>query len=398
MVDSGPAFRQPLRFLWLYALAWSGGAVAYVPLLSILLPVRVSGLAGPGAAVPWLGYVAFFGAISASIGHIAFGYLSDVTRNRRGWIWTGLGLTCVLLLALNRVSSFSAMLSLIVCWQLALNMMLAPLAAWGGDTVPDSQKGMLGGLLAFAPGLGALSGAVVTIPELVSADIRLALVAAMVCACVVPVLLVGRPRPFAEVQKPLETAPRRARPPASKPFVRMWVSRLLIQIAEAALFAFLYFWFRTIDPAMNDYRTARVFTGVLILSAPIALIVGRWADRRGQPILPLIICSIVSAMGLSGMAMAHGLVMAIATYALFGFAASVFLALHSAQTLRVLPRPERRGRDLGLFNLTNTMPSLIMPLFTLSLVPAFGFSGLFLLFSGLSLCAGGLLATISRRP
>ena len=35
------------RFLLLYALAWAGAAIAYVPFLSILLPVRVAGLAGP---------------------------------------------------------------------------------------------------------------------------------------------------------------------------------------------------------------------------------------------------------------------------------------------------------------------------------------------------------------
>ena len=56
----------------------------------------------------------------------------------------------------------------------------------------------------------------------------------------------------------------------------------------------------------------------------------------------------------------------------------------------MLPRSDRRGRDLGLFNLTNTVPSLIMPWLTLALVPQFGFKTLFLLFSGLAF-AGGLL-------
>ena len=47
------------------------------------------------------------------------------------------------------------------------------------------------------------------------------------------------------------------------------------------------------------------------------------------------------------------MVAAMAGFAVFSLASAVFLALHSAQTLRVLSRPERRGRDLGLFNLTN---------------------------------------------
>ncbi|MFX8597283.1 hypothetical protein ABTM29_19585, partial [Acinetobacter baumannii] len=71
--------------------------------------------------------------------------------------------------------------------------------------------------------------------------------------------------------------------------------------------------------------------------------------------------------------MARSLPPALAGYTLFGSAAGIFLALHSAQTLRVLPRSDRRGRDLGLFNLTNTVPSLVTPGLTLALLPRFGF-------------------------
>ena len=78
------------RFILLYALAWAGGTIGYVPLLSILLPVQVAGLAGKTAGVDWLAYIALIGAIAASLAGILFGYLSDITRNRRGWIVGGL--------------------------------------------------------------------------------------------------------------------------------------------------------------------------------------------------------------------------------------------------------------------------------------------------------------------
>jgi MFS family permease len=124
------------------------------------------------------------------------------------------------------------------------------------------------------------------------------------------------------------------------------------------------------------------------------MLVGRWADRHGRPLLPLAVCAAIAAFGLLGMALAHGLFFAIAAYATVGLASTIFLALHAAQTLRVLPRPERRGRDLGLFNLTNTVPSVIMSGFTLALVPKVGFSGLFVLFAGLSLIAALLLVSV----
>jgi predicted MFS family arabinose efflux permease len=83
---------------------------------------------------------------------------------------------------------------------------------------------------------------------------------------------------------------------------------------------------------------------------------------------------------------------------LFAIAASIFLALHASQTLRVLPAPQHRGRDLGVFNLTNTVPGMVMPWLTVLLVPRFGFEALFVLFAALSLSSAVLLAGVMRRP
>ncbi|WP_088308602.1 MFS transporter [Novosphingobium sp. B 225] len=384
--------RAPRAFLIAYALAWCGGAIAYVPFLTILLPVRVELLAGAQHSITWLAYLAFAGAIAASLGHIGFGYLSDITRVRRPWIGAGLILSSLLLVLVGKAGSLAGLLTVIILWQLALNMMLAPLAAWAGDCVPDAQKGLLGGLLAFAPALGALSGAAVTWSDLATADIRLGAIAVLVCLCVAPVLLMrGGSQPAGIAAADGKSADGGKWFLANPLVRRMWLARLAVQIAEAALFAYLYLWFRSIDPAMGDHRTARVFSTVLLLSAPLALMIGHWADRHAKPIWPLAIAAMVSSLGLVTMALASDLFWAIGTYALFGLASSVFLALHSAQTLRVLPRPDRRGRDLGLFNLTNTVPSLVMPWLVLAMVPQFGFAGVFVLLAALALSAGLVL-------
>ena len=133
----------------------------------------------------------------------------------------------------------------------------------------------------------------------------------------------------------------------------MWIARLLVQVSEAALFAFLFFWFRAIDPAMTDARVAQIFGLILLCAVPLAMTAGRWADRHDRPFAPLTLCAGGAALGLLAMAAAPGLEVALTGYVLFGLSASVFLSLHSAQTLRVLPRARHRGRDLGVFNLTN---------------------------------------------
>lgn len=399
MASDPTSVRQSPRFLLLYALAAAGGAIAYVPFLTILLPMQVTGLVGDRDVV-WLAYATFAGALAASIANIGFGWLSDRTGTRRVWIAMGLALSSAMLVSFSQVTEIAWLIVLLVLWQLGLNMMLSALAAWAGDCVPDSQKGLLGGLMALSPAAGALSAAIITLPGLAGAEGRLWLVAAMVAVCVLPALLIGAPHRFPhlmhEAGEP-DAQAEQAQVHSRNTVARMWLARLLIQISEAALFAYLYFWFRTVDPAMTDARVAQIFSIILVVSVPLALATGYLADRYRRPFMPLAAAAVIAGIGLTMMALSSSLASALAGYVVFGVAASIFLSLHTGQTLRVLPKPRNRGRDLGLFNLTNTCPSLIMPWLTLGLVPAFGFSGLFVALAGCAALAAILLASLARR-
>lgn len=395
--DIADTAHQSPRFLLLYALAVSGGAVAYIPFLTILLPLRASILAGDDA-LTILSYAAFVGAITASGANIFFGWISDLSRTRRPWIAAGMLLSSVLLAAMPMAANPVGLLIMIVGWQTCLNMMLAPLAAWAGDTVPDHQKGLLGGLLACAPAVGAMSGALVTLQGWFVADERLIFIAILVILMVSPALLMARPLPLphlatATTANVIGGGDKRG----ASATRRMWLARLLVQIAEASLFAFLLLWFRAHDPNFAENDVASIFAAVLSLSVFCTLIVGRWSDRGGRPIVPIGICAGLAATGLLVMAAAPGLAVAIAGYIIFGVSGGIFLALHSSQTLRVLPSGQTRGRDLGLFNLTNTIPSLIMPWLTLALVPAFGFGALFAMLACFAAAACFLLLTITER-
>lgn len=399
MPDTKIQARQTAPFLYLYALAAAGGAVAYVPFLTILLPLRVTEFAGQDALAV-LSYTTFAGAIAASIANIGFGWLSDITKTRRPWIGAGLVLSSCLLLLVPFASSPPLLIALIICWQIALNMMLGPLSAWAGDVVPDAQKGMLGGLLAFAPALGALSGAFITFKGLATADERLYWVAVLMLLMVGPLLLFGKPikMPQLLVDRPKEEMAKNADNSARMAVWRMWSARLMVQIAEASLFAFLLMWFRSLDPQFDENKVANIFAFVLSVAVVFAILIGRWSDRVDRPIVPLVSCAATAALGLALMALAPTLPMAIAGYVTFGIASSIFLALHSSQTLRVLLRASRRGRDMGIFNLTNTVPSLIMPGLTLALVPRYGFDLLFLLLAVLAMLASLLLFKMPERP
>ena len=383
--------RQPLGFLLLYALAYAGGVIAYTPFLMLVLPARVTELAGPDDIV-WLGYMVFAGAVAASASGILFGWLSDRTRNRRAWIAAGLAIITGLQLAMIRCDTIGVLLGLVVAWQVALNMLLVPLIAWAGDLVPDGQKGLLGGLLALAPALGAWSGILLAMGSIASFGDKVSVIAVLAIAAVVPVLIFGRPR-----QGPASQTPDRSlRPRLASAAKRMWAARLLMQISGAALASYLYFWLRALDPAMGDGAKAALFAGGLTASIFIAFASGRWTDRHGRPFAALAVVAVAAAVGLAAMALAGNATEAKLAYLLFAAAGATFLALHASQTLRVLPDPARGGRDIGIFNLTNTAPSLVMPWLATSVVPGFGFDRLFLLLALLALVAAACLATIPR--
>lgn len=379
------------RFLCLFAVAWAGGAIAYTPFLTVLLPLRIVAIAG-ASSVRVLGLITFFGAVAASTGNVLFGWLSDRSESRRPWIACGLVLSSILLVSISLLHDWIAILLVVILWQFALNMMLGPLWAWAADRVPPEQTGFLGGLMSLAPSAGALTGVLVTFPRLAGPGERLILVALIVSGCVIPALFFVDGGPPG---KPSEAQSAHARPAATF-IITMWVARLLLQIAEAALFAYLLIYFLSLDPNIRESWVARLFGGVLIAALPIAVTAGRWADQSSRPARPLALLALISAIGLLALAASSTVPEASFAYVLFGVATTAFLSLHSGQTLRVLPSPGHRGRDLGLFNLTNTVPSLIMPWLTISVVPAHGFSALFLLLSLLALCSAALLFRIKR--
>lgn len=89
------------------------------------------------------------------------------------------------------------------------------------------------------------------------------------------------------------------------------------------------------------------------------------------------------ATGLCGMGTAHSWTPVIIAYGLFLIGSNSFLALHSSFAMQQLLDPRHFGRDLGWFNLTNTVPAVTTPLLAIAVIGVAGYSGLLL---GLAAC------------
>jgi MFS family permease len=384
--------RRSTGFLIAFALAYAGGVIAYLPLLALLLPIKVEGVAS-ATRIDLLTAAALVGAVAASLANILFGWLSDrsVARghSRRGWIVGGLAATALSYAALLAADTPATVMAGVAAFQVALNAALAPLVATMADEVPDAQKGVVGGLLGLANPLASGVSALLVLVQ--GEGVRYALVCAVATSLIVPLLLT-RARAVAE-------------PPASgvavarRDLAIAWGARLLVQVAGNVLFLYLLFYFESVVPASDAAGLApavgHVMTMAFALPLPIAVLVGWLSDRSGARKPWLLAAALVSAAGLATMAVASDWTSAVVGFGIYAAGSAVFLGLHQALAMQLLPSPTRRGRDLGLLNLTNTLPALIGPALAWWLATPQSFSALLIVLCAMN-AGGGLLVLAVR--
>lgn len=398
-------FASPGRgFILLYALAYAGLFVSFIPFVSVLLPLKVTAVAEPGSRVALLSAAALGGAAVASVANLLFGALSDRTYRRRGtrrpWILAGLALLILAYCFFHWSSDGASMLAAVALLQIAINMMFAPVGAIMADEVPDAQKGLVSGLMGAAHPFSSLVAVGVTLRDLGSDSVRYTLLCAVIAALVLPLLLLLRERrdPLPEPSPALRVR-RRA------DFARIWVARVLVQIAGNGLSTYGLFYFLAVlghrMPAKHHAQAvsegvAAIFAGVTIVALLLTIAAGRFSDRmmRRKPFLA--VSALLMAGGLAIMAVATSWPMATLGFGAAMSGMSVFLALQSALAMQLLPSPGHRGRDLGILNLTNTLPAMVAPLLALALSPEQAGYAPWLLVLALGVLAGGAAAMTVR--
>ncbi|WP_068088466.1 MFS transporter [Novosphingobium rosa] len=364
--EATPQPRQ-LRFLLAFALAYAGGVLSYMPLLGFLLPERIEAMAHQGR-IEALSTVLVAGAVVASLSNIAAGWLSDRSlaagRSRRGWIGIGLVGTVLAYGWVWRAQGATELLLAVCAVQAAINVVLAPLLAMLADEVPDAQKGLAGGLTTVAqPVSMGLSAALVALEQHSEALAYLALT----------VLITGMVLPLLATQARLLPAAPQAEH-AQQPFqqqVWLWMARFLPQTAMNVLSYYLIYYFEDVThgmPAPALVQQVSLLSAIATtLSVPLAVVAGHWARRQSRRRLLAQIAVLAAAAGLLAMRLADGWQGAALGYGLFAVGTHVFLAMHAALLVQALPSPRHRGRDMGLQNLSNTVPSLVGPALAVSL-------------------------------
>lgn len=389
--------RRSLPFLLLYALAYGGGVMAYVPLLTLILPQRVEALTGEGK-IGLLSIATLVGALAASLGNIGAGMLSDRIaggpHGRRPWIAAGLVCTLLSYAVFHLSATPAALVASVVAFQLSLNLMLAPLLASAADEIPDAQKGLVGGLFGAAYPFGALAGVAITVHAGLNQAGQLAVVGLFIVVAMAPFLLVRR-GPAALQPTATSVAARKVH--GRRNLALVWVARLLIQVAGSILFAYMFYYFETVEidgvrESSRDLaaRLARLGGLAALATVPLAILLGRLSDVTGERKLFLTATAAAATCGLLVMAALPVWPFAAIGYVLFAIPCAVFLSLQSTYAMELLPSSDRRGRDLGILNLTNTIPAVVATSMAYALAKAESFTTLLLVLAGLTAVGGGL--------
>ncbi len=394
-------------FLAALAIAQMGAFLAFMPLLTILAPLKAAAIDPAGKA--WiLAQVGFWGALVAGGANILAGALSDGTRSRFGrrrpWLIVGGLGTAASCFVIMRADTAFELVAGVLLFQFCLNLMFGPLVALLADEVPPAQRGRAAAFIGLAPPAGALTGALLVGVALPQESVRYGVVAGLLLVAMVPVLLLAHETPTGPNVFRL-ARPHRAgkwRPlRLTRDFSVAWLSRLLIQagITIVSLFTLFNIQDRAAPPGG---LAPEALLGLLVIGASLVQIAASLAGGflsdhlRRRKAFVLMAGLMVAAAAVLLAFSADWRLMAVA-FAIFGAGYGIFTAVDAALITEVLPSDRDAGRDLGVSNLANTLPQMFAPILgALLLQITAGYAWLYLA-AGVAAATGGLLILAVRR-
>lgn len=353
--------RRPAAFLLAFALGNAGGVLAYLPFLTLLLPLKVEAIAG-AARVTVLSAILGGGAVAASLGNILVGLLIDRSVLRGGglrpWIALGVVATAASYGAIGAAQGPVLLFVAVVLFQLAVNVLIAPVAVIMVDEMPDAQKGLAGGLLTLGQPMAMLAATVLALLyDRGEARAYLAICAG-VAVLALPLLL-SRPRPAIHgSQAPVVALARRD-------LTLLALSRLLLMTANCVLGGILVYYFESLSAGLSGPAVAARVGMVSMIAygaaVPLAVLLGASRTGTGGARKVALGATLAGVCALALLALAPGWGWAGLGYGLFVCALQVYTSQHSAIVAHALRSPRHRARDLGFQNLANTIPALVGP-------------------------------------
>jgi len=408
--DDAPAEPQtPVSggFITGFVIAQVGAYVSFLPLLQILAPLKAAALA-PASKHELVSLIALLGAIAAASTNLLVGFLSDRTRGRWGrrrpWIVAGAILAAASYALVDLANSPLTLLASILVFQVAFNLAFAPLQALIPDRVPDRQKGWVSAMASLGLPLGQIIGAVLVGMLVHDMAGRFMALAAIVLVALVPFALAIRDPLAPATAPPRLSALRFSWPRFTADFGFVWVGRCLVltafSLGQIYLLLYLQETFATHvakgwTPEAEMARMALVFG---VVNAATGIAAGRASDLFSRRKAFVFGGAVVLGGAMLGLAVAHGWLAVAISYGVLGCGAGCYFAVDLALIAQVLPSASTVGRDLGVINLSNTVPQIAAPAMAAVLLaaPNASIRWVFALAAVLAILGAGMVLPIRR--
>jgi MFS family permease len=164
----------------------------------------------------------------------------------------------------------------------------------------------------------------------------------------------------------------------------VWLAKFLLVFGGAAPMLYMvYFTAARLDltPAEAGGVVGVLFLAGYALQTAVALGGGWLSDRIGRR-RPLFVASgLISAAGLILLATASNLPMIVAAQLVLSVSGGLFAAVDAVLVFQTLPNPDAPAKDLGVANLANGFPQVLLPLAATAVLAVGGGENYALLFA-----------------
>lgn len=381
--------------------------LAKFPFTQIVLPLQILAF-DPGNKVADLAIITGVGSFFGLVVNPIAGALSDRTTGkwgrRRPWLMAGGLLSAVTLVLLAFAPGVIGLLIEWIVYQIFVNAVLAALLATIPDQVPRSQRGTVSAYTGLSYPLGLILGTLLVTRVLKSeiapsyyviAAIFLVFIVAF--ALILPDKQLGKGiMPTFHVGRFLASfwiSPRRY-----PDFAWAWLTRFLLIMSSAVVTVYLLYYlqdalhFSAGIAAQRATTFNSIYGVILIVFAFLSGFVSDKIQRRKIFVMGAGILVAVSMLMLAFFTSWSGVLVAAA---IFGLGYGVYIAVDIALITEVLPSAGSRGKDMGVFNIANSLPQVIVPIIAVITVNAFhNYTALFVIVAIAAILSGVLIAPI----
>jgi Na+/melibiose symporter-like transporter len=364
------------------SLLWFALFANWLTVVPVIVPDQVAAMLGPDAAQKEgvTGTILSAGALVALIVAPLAGALSDRARGasgrRRPYLVVGMVGTCVglaLLVPFGAGSSLLLYALAILNLQFWWNWACGPYAGLIPDVVPARAQASASAWMNIMSILGTFVGNGIAAALYVEGR-PAAAVAGLIAVNLVCLLLTlrrVREPPAAGAEGPFALGPFLRsfwlRPGAHRNFYWVLFTRLFANLGVWSVLTFLLFYLRDVIGVAEPGRVLPLLLGLgALLGIPASLVAARLVDRHG-----VVAVVVATSWMMAGAAILYVLIalsphiaLTAPVFLVFFAGWGAYQAVDWALALRVLPRSETSGKDMGIWHVALVLPQILGPALT----------------------------------